>query len=48
MPDDLLLRLRNFQDDYFPHHQQRFLREDGSTFLADIPRFKLVAPATAR
>ena len=26
----------------------RFLREDGSTFLADIPRFKLVAPATAR
>ncbi|MCB2034732.1 MAG: carbonic anhydrase, partial [Ottowia sp.] len=24
MPDDLLLRLRNFQDDYFPHHQQRF------------------------
>jgi uncharacterized protein affecting Mg2+/Co2+ transport len=26
----------------------RFLREDGTTFLADIPRFKLVAPATAR
>ena len=24
MPDDLLLRLRNFQEDYFPHHQQRF------------------------
>lgn len=24
MPDDLLLRLRDFQDDYFPHHQQRF------------------------
>lgn len=28
--------------------QYRFIREDGSTFLADIPRFKLVAPATAR
>jgi ApaG protein len=26
----------------------RFIREDGSTFLAEIPRFKLVAPATAR
>ena len=24
MPDELLLRLRDFQDDYFPHHQQRF------------------------
>jgi ApaG protein len=28
--------------------QYRFIREDGDTFLADIPRFKLVAPATAR
>ena len=28
--------------------QYRFIREDGSTFLAEIPRFKLVAPATAR
>ena len=28
--------------------QYRFIREDGTTFLADIPRFKLVAPATAR
>jgi ApaG protein len=28
--------------------QYRFIREDGGTFLADIPRFKLVAPATAR
>lgn len=26
----------------------RFIREDGSTFLAEIPKFKLVAPATAR
>jgi ApaG protein len=26
----------------------RFIRADGSTFLVDIPRFKLVAPATAR
>jgi ApaG protein len=26
----------------------RFIRQDGSTFLAEIPRFKLVAPATAR
>ncbi len=24
MPDELLLRLRDVQDDYFPHHQQRF------------------------
>lgn len=24
MPDELLLRLRNFQEDYFPRHQQRF------------------------
>ena len=24
MPDDLLLRLRNFHSDYFPLHQQRF------------------------
>ena len=23
-PDELLLRLRNFQSDYFPLHQQRF------------------------
>lgn len=28
--------------------QYRFIREDGSTFLAEIPRFKLAAPATAR
>jgi ApaG protein len=28
--------------------QYRFIREDGGTFLAEIPRFKLVAPATAR
>ena len=28
--------------------QYRFIREDGTTFLAEIPRFKLVAPATAR
>ncbi|MFD1765359.1 Co2+/Mg2+ efflux protein ApaG [Sphingorhabdus buctiana] len=26
----------------------RFIRADGSTFLVEIPRFKLVAPATAR
>ena len=26
----------------------RFIREDGGTFLADIPRFQLLAPATAR
>ncbi|WP_373475485.1 Co2+/Mg2+ efflux protein ApaG [Sphingorhabdus sp.] len=26
----------------------RFIRADGSTFLAEIPRFKLLAPATAR
>jgi ApaG protein len=26
----------------------RFIRADGSTFLVDIPRFRLVAPATAR
>lgn len=24
MPDDLLLRLRDFHEDYFPRHQQRF------------------------
>ena len=28
--------------------QYRFIREDGTTFLAEIPRFTLVAPATAR
>jgi uncharacterized protein affecting Mg2+/Co2+ transport len=28
--------------------QYRFIREDGSTFLAEIPVFKLLAPATAR
>lgn len=28
--------------------QYRFIREDGGTFLAEIPRFKLVAPASAR
>ena len=28
--------------------QYRFVREDGSTFLAEIPCFTLVAPATAR
>jgi ApaG protein len=26
----------------------RFIRADGSTFLAEIPRFALIAPATAR
>ncbi len=26
----------------------RFIRADGSTFLVEIPRFPLVAPATAR
>ena len=26
----------------------RFVREDGSTFLAEVPRFTLVAPAKAR
>jgi ApaG protein len=26
----------------------RFIRADGSTFLVEIPRFQLVAPATAR
>lgn len=26
----------------------RFIRVDGSTFLVEIPRFRLVAPATAR
>ena len=26
----------------------RFIREDGGTFLADIPRFQLLAPATTR
>jgi ApaG protein len=26
----------------------RFIRADGSTFLVEIPRFRLVAPATAR
>ena len=26
----------------------RFIRTDGSTFLVEIPRFRLVAPATAR
>jgi uncharacterized protein affecting Mg2+/Co2+ transport len=26
----------------------RFVREDGTTFLVEIPRFTLVAPATAR
>jgi ApaG protein len=26
----------------------RFLREDGSTFLVEIPCFKLIAPATTR
>lgn len=26
----------------------RFIRADGSTFLVEIPRFKLVAPTTAR
>ena len=26
----------------------RFIRADGGTFLADIPRFDLVAPATAQ
>jgi ApaG protein len=26
----------------------RFIRADGSTFLVDIPRFRLIAPATAR
>jgi ApaG protein len=26
----------------------RFIRADGTTFLVEIPRFKLVAPATAR
>jgi ApaG protein len=26
----------------------RFVRADGSTFLVEIPRFKLLAPATAR
>jgi ApaG protein len=26
----------------------RFIRADGSTFLVDIPRFKLIAPATTR
>lgn len=26
----------------------RFIRTDGSTFLVDIPLFRLVAPATAR
>jgi ApaG protein len=26
----------------------RFIREDGGTFLAEIPEFKLIAPATAR
>ena len=28
--------------------QYRFIRADGSTFLAEIPRFQLLAPATAR
>jgi ApaG protein len=28
--------------------QYRFIREDGGTFLAEIPQFKLLAPATAR
>ena len=28
--------------------QYRFIREDGTTFLAEIPRFTLVAPAIAR
>lgn len=28
--------------------QYRFIREDGTTFLTEIPKFKLVAPATAR
>ena len=26
----------------------RFIRENGGTFLADIPRFQLLAPATTR
>ena len=26
----------------------RFIRADGSTFLVEIPRFRLIAPATAR
>jgi ApaG protein len=26
----------------------RFIRADGSTFLVEIPRFNLIAPATAR
>jgi ApaG protein len=26
----------------------RFIRADGSTFLVDIPRFRLIAPATAQ
>ncbi len=26
----------------------RFIRADGNTFLAEIPRFDLIAPATAR
>jgi ApaG protein len=26
----------------------RFIRVDGSTFLAEIPRFELIAPVTAR
>lgn len=26
----------------------RFIRADGGTFLAEIPRFELIAPATAR
>jgi ApaG protein len=28
--------------------QYRFICPDGATFLVDIPRFRLVAPATAR
>lgn len=28
--------------------QFRFIRADGSSFLADIPHFELLAPATAR
>lgn len=32
----------------FMEGQYRFLRASGDTFLADIPRFQLSAPATAR
>lgn len=28
--------------------QYRFIREDGGTFLAEIPKFQLLAPATTR